>query len=260
MHGDETTTPSRMRAPANMREVITRLEDDAGLDRVADRLRPAVERLPARVADALAGEWLGHASHPLLTDVPIGCWIATSVLDVVGGRGSRRAAQRLVAAGLLAVPLTVAAGLVDWSRSSDARVRRVGVAHAGGNVAVAALYLGSWLARRRDRHVIGVVAALAGGGVAAGTGYLGGHLAFARGAGVGPRGLDAETDDRTGDPASDGTDDELVDAQGAMTMLGIRREQLDAMVADDLLVARAVVADEPRFARADLMAVRLVGG
>ena len=52
----------------------------------------------------------------------------------------------------------------------------------------------------------------------------------------------------------------LLELLVSMTLLNIGREQLDAMVADDLLVARAVVADEPRFARADLMAVRLVGG
>jgi len=249
-----------MRAPAGLREVIDRLEGDARLDGVADRLRPVVDRLPGRPRDALAGDWLGHALHPLLTDVPLGCWIGASLLDVVGGRGSRLGARRLVALGLLAVPVTVASGLVDWSRSPDARVRRVGVVHAGGNVAVAGLYLGSWLARRRDRHVLGVVAALAGGGLAVGTGYLGGHLSFARGAGVGPRGLDPETDAPTGEPGSGGPDDELLDARAAMTLLNIGRDQLDAMVADDLLVARAVVADEPRFARADLMAVRLVGG
>jgi uncharacterized membrane protein len=199
--------------------------------------------------------------HPLLTDVTLGCWIGAGLLDVVGGRRSRRSARRLVGLGLLAVPLTVGTGLVDWARSSDTRVRRVGVVHASGNVVVAALYYASWRARRRDRHVLGILASCAGGGLAAGTGYLGGHLAFVRGSGVGPRGLDAgaETSGPTA-PGRHGPDDELLGMQDAMTVLGVGREQFDAMVADELLVARAVVAGEARFARADLMAVRMVGG
>jgi hypothetical protein len=45
-------------------------------------------------------------------------------------------------------------------------------------------YLGSWLARRRDRHVTGLVWGLGGATLATGAGHLGGHLVFRLGAGV----------------------------------------------------------------------------
>src|SRR5215472_1755611 len=32
----------------------------------------------------LNGTWLGHPLHPLLTDVPIGAWTATILLDLAG--------------------------------------------------------------------------------------------------------------------------------------------------------------------------------
>ena len=145
----------------------------------------------------LQGRWLGHALHPLLTDVPLGCWLSANLLDLLGGRRSRPAAQRLVGLGLMAVPPTMATGWADWSTIEDDGPRRVGVVHAVGNAAVGSLYFLSWRARRRGRHLRGAALGLTGGLLAMGTGYLGGHLSFARGAGMGQRGLE-EGDARAG--------------------------------------------------------------
>ncbi len=131
------------------------------------------------VGDALRGTWLGHALHPALTDLPLGLWTATTVLDLVGGPGARPAAQRLVGLGLLAVPPTAASGWSEWHRS-DRPAQRVGVAHVALNVAAIGLYAGSWLARRGDRHRVGAALALVGAGAAGAGGYLGGHLASVR--------------------------------------------------------------------------------
>ena len=252
MSDDETTTTGSMRASAALGEAVHRLEASGALDAVADKLQPAARRVrDGRFGAPLRGEWLGHALHPLLTDIPLGCWIGAEVLDLIGGRKSRPAAARLIGLGLLAVPITAASGAVDWSELGEQRERRVGVAHAAGNSAVATLYFVSWLARRRGRHGIGIVSALAGGGLAIVTGYLGGHLSFARGAGVGPRGMLEER------PTRDAHERALLENDDE---LGVGPEQLEAMVADDLLVARAVVDDAPRFARSDLVAIRMVGG
>ena len=160
--------------------VAVSLEDDVRLD-------PAVEQLGELTApfgegalgDALRGTWLGHALHPALTDLPLGLWAATSALDLLGGPGSRPAAQRLVGLGLLAVPPTAASGWAEWHRS-DRPAQRVGVAHVALNVGAIGLYAGSWLARRGDHHRMGAVLALMGAGASGAAGYLGGHLASVR--------------------------------------------------------------------------------
>jgi uncharacterized membrane protein len=133
------------------------------------------------------GEWLGHALHPLLTDLPLGCWLSSALLDLTPGVSSRQASQRLIGLGLLAAVPTAAAGVADYDRTTTAESRRVGLVHAAGNVAVLALYAASWTARRRQHHVRGVLLGLLGGVGAVGTGYLGGHLSFARGVGTGAR-------------------------------------------------------------------------
>jgi MFS family permease len=122
------------------------------------------------------------------------------VLDVLGGKGSRTGARRLVGLGVLAVPITAATGLADWSTTSDARVRRVGAVHAIGNGVVGLAYLLSWRARRRGAHLRGKAWGFVGAGGAWITGYLGGHLSFGRGVGVGERGLNVSRVGDSGPP------------------------------------------------------------
>ncbi|MDQ4023993.1 MAG: hypothetical protein M3217_00660 [Actinomycetota bacterium] len=63
-----------------------------GLDDPAEAVARKVRRLldPGPVKDAISGAWLGHALHPLLTDIPIGTWSSAAILDLVGGRGRGR--------------------------------------------------------------------------------------------------------------------------------------------------------------------------
>jgi uncharacterized membrane protein len=197
-HDDSSTDPradDRMAAPRFLRKAVRGLEQRPAADRLADRLEPAAGAFGrGTTGAALRGEWLGHALHPLLTDLPLGCWLSSTLLDLVGGKTSAPAARRLVGLGLLAVPVTVASGLADWDRaSSDERVRRVGAVHAAGNTVVAACYLGSWWLRRSGKRGRGIVLGLLGGSLAVGTGYLGAHLSFARASGQGERGLHIAT-------------------------------------------------------------------
>lgn len=141
------------------------------------------------VAGMLRGDWLGHALHPLLTDVPLGCWISALALDAVGGRAAEEASRRLIGFGLVSVPLTAAAGLSEWNTLGRGAERRVATVHAAGNVLAALAFLFSWRHRRRRHRRRGRVWALVGGALALATGYLGGHLSFGRGVGVGHRGL-----------------------------------------------------------------------
>ena len=64
------------------------VEKQNWLDRLADPLQNWVRSLSAspsmkKFKDGLHGTWLGHPLHPVLTDVPIGSWTSTMLLDCV---------------------------------------------------------------------------------------------------------------------------------------------------------------------------------
>jgi uncharacterized membrane protein len=138
----------------------------------------------------LRGDWLGHAIHPVLTDVVLGSWTSATVLDVIGGTESRTAAQRLIGVGLLAVGPTAWTGWAEWASAGE-REKRVGLVHAVTNAVAIGAYTSSWLARRRGDQKAGVRRALAGAAVASVGGYLGGHLAAARKVGTHHEAFDA---------------------------------------------------------------------
>jgi nitrite reductase/ring-hydroxylating ferredoxin subunit/uncharacterized membrane protein len=167
------------------RNVGERLEADAALDRVADPAHRAVTTVLSSgpLKDVLHGVWLGHPLHPVLTDLPIGFWTSAVVLDLVGGRAARPAADLLVGAGVAAAVPTAAAGLADWSEL-DRPERRAGIVHAAANVTATALYGLSFLARHRGHRGGGVVLGLAGASAVMAGAFLGGHLTFRRAAGV----------------------------------------------------------------------------
>ena len=105
--------------------------------------------------------------------------MSASFLDLFGGAGARRPAQRLVGFGLLAAVPTAAAGLAEW-RATGGGARRVGVVHASVNATATLLYCSSWLARRRAAHRTAVALGVLGGLVATTGGYFGGHLSLVR--------------------------------------------------------------------------------
>lgn len=158
-----------------------RLEDATALDRPVQALEPAVRALFGTGArgSVLRGDWLGHALHPLLTDIPIGTWTSATLLDLLGGQGSAAAAQKLIGTGLLAAGPTAWAGWAEWSEAGP-RDKRVGLVHAVTNGVAIGIYTASWLARRRGRHGTGARFALAGAAVSGLGAYLGGHLTEAR--------------------------------------------------------------------------------
>ncbi|QNN53887.1 DUF2231 domain-containing protein [Nocardioides mesophilus] len=167
-------------APALVRWT-ERLETSDALDAPVRALQPLADALladPTR-ADALRGMWVGHAIHPVLTDVPIGTWTSATVLDLVGGESARGAACRLIGVGILAALPTALTGVAEWGETG-VREKRVGVVHAVGNSMALGLYSASWLARRRGNHRRGKRLALAGAVVLSGGAYLGGHLTEVR--------------------------------------------------------------------------------
>ena len=153
----------------------------------ASRRQDGPRHRPARpVKDALSGTWLGHALHPLLTDLPIGTWTSAVLLDWLGGGASQDAADRLIALGLAFTVPASATGLTEWADSEPASdaVRRVGFVHAAANAGATVLFGASLAARRRGARGAGKLLALAGAGVLGASGHLGGHLSYAKGVGV----------------------------------------------------------------------------
>ena len=170
----------------DLRRLPDRLEEIGALDAVAAPLSRAVAAAvgpDGRVKAALSGEWLGHAAHPLFTDLPIGFWTSAWVLDIVGGRASRDAARRLVGWGVASAVPTIVTGASDWSGAATRNhaARRVGLVHAVANATAVACYSASWLARRRGRQARGVWWGMAGAAAATVGGHLGGHLAYGLG-------------------------------------------------------------------------------
>jgi nitrite reductase/ring-hydroxylating ferredoxin subunit/uncharacterized membrane protein len=174
-----------MSGTETVRALVHRVGELEALDKVAKPVAAKVSEVVGHgaVKDALSGTWLGHPLHPMLTDLPIGFWTSSLMLDLVGGRAGRKASKRLLGLGILASLPTAAAGLSDWSDTLG-EDRRIGAAHAIGNVAALGFYTLSWRARRRESWAKGVILGFLGAGAATVGGYLGGHLVQAQGVGV----------------------------------------------------------------------------
>lgn len=172
----------------SMRTVISLkwIENLHQLDRPAAAVKSMVDRvIPPRstVKDLLSGTLVGQPLHPVETDLVIGAWINSFIFDLLPGRFSRQAADRLIELGILSAVPTVLSGLSDWADVRDAR-RRVGLVHASANVTSVSLYVASAVARQRGARGAGRVLSLGGLGVSMIAAALGGHLIYQMGVGI----------------------------------------------------------------------------
>lgn len=159
---------------------VTALEASCAADRLSAALRPLsapTSREPLRTA--LLGGGLGHALHPVLTDLALGLWTSTGVLDLLGGQRSRPAARLLLGCGVVAAVPTALTGLAEWGETPSPE-SRVGAVHAGLNGIALTGYAASWLLRRAGRHGAALTASSVSTAVVSLSAYLGGHLATAR--------------------------------------------------------------------------------
>jgi nitrite reductase/ring-hydroxylating ferredoxin subunit/uncharacterized membrane protein len=173
---------------------------------------------PGAVKDLLSGTWLGHALHPLLTDVVIGSFTSATILDLIGGRRGAPGAETLVGVGLAAYGPTALTGVTDWADSepADDGIRRVGLVHAASNATAFACYALSYRARKRGRRGMGTLLGLAGAGALTAGGYLGSHLSYVQGVGVDQTRFDPGPDEWT--PALDAG--ELVEGEPRSATVG----------------------------------------
>src|SRR5581483_3644278 len=162
------------------------------LDPVADTAQPAIDRALTAAGgqplkDFLNGVWLGHPLHPVLTDIPIGAWTMTAVLDALeeinGGNGARQGADTALKIGLVGAVGAAVTGMADWEHL-DGQPRRVGLVHALLNTTAAVLYARSWQLRNRHQRRAGRGYAFLGFAVSMASAYLGGQLVYSYRIGV----------------------------------------------------------------------------
>ncbi|MGZ9928762.1 DUF2231 domain-containing protein [Streptomyces sp. NC-S4] len=163
-------------------QTLDRLERTTVADPAVRALQRGIRALPlGRMRDLLHGRPLGHPVHPVLVQVPIGCWLSASVLDFVPG--TQHASTTLTAVGLAGVAPAAVAGWVDWADLPPEQAR-VGLVHAASNAAAVACYAASLAARLRGRSAKGRLWALGGLAAVAITGALGGHVAYRQAVGA----------------------------------------------------------------------------
>lgn len=140
-----------------------------------------------QVADVLHGTWIGHPLHVILTDIPLGCWSAAMIFDVVhaitGSRDWRTAADASIALGLLGAVGAAATGFTDWHQI-DPPARRIGLVHGLMNTVGAGLFAASLVLRRRRARRTGEVLSTLGMAMAMVSARLGGHLVYSEQIGV----------------------------------------------------------------------------
>ncbi len=194
---------ARQRTP--FEPLVRRVESTEALDAPAKAVGRFIRNRVAqgKNKELLSGTWLGHAVHPMLTDVVIGSFISASLLDLLAGRDGSKASRRLIALGIAAYAPTALTGLNDWADSEavDDRIRRAGAVHATTNATALWLYAGSLALRRRGARRRGVLLGTAGASVLMAGGYLGGHLTLSRGVGADQTVFDPGPTDWT--PAAD---------------------------------------------------------
>src|SRR5436190_3470478 len=168
------------------------------LDDLSDVVQPIINQAFSSggeaghmVKDFLNGVWLGHPLHPVITDVPIGAWTMTELLDLVSAArgddpGLDMAADITLGAGIVAAVGAAVTGITDWSDVGGSH-RRLGMAHALINVAGLTLDIGSLALRTgsngRNR---GAARVLSAGGylLSAFAAYVAGGLVFHPGPGL----------------------------------------------------------------------------
>jgi uncharacterized membrane protein len=138
---------------------------------------------------------LGHPIHQMMIVLPLGLLIGGWFFDLgftlLGRPVLGEIAFWNTAAGILSGLASAVFGLIDWiAIPAGTRAKAVGLWHAGANVAMLALFAGSWFLRRdvagHAPNATTLILATAAVAVGAVSGWLGGELVDRLGIGVAP--------------------------------------------------------------------------
>ena len=151
-----------------------------------------------RIKDILNGTWLGHALHPVFTDIPIGSWSGTMLLDLTWlnneSEGVALGSDITMALGIVGATAAAVTGATDWS-DLEGTDRRVGLMHGLLNSGILLINIGSLALRFTGRRRAGIALSTVGYLATLFTAYLGGELSFAKGIGVNHNAWEGGSDD-----------------------------------------------------------------
>jgi nitrite reductase/ring-hydroxylating ferredoxin subunit/uncharacterized membrane protein len=132
--------------------------------------------------DLLNGSWLGHPTHPVVTDVVVGGAAVVVVFDLAamlfGASDLDTAALVAVAVTALSALSAVVTGLTDFKDTARGDERNVAILHGLVNIVATVAYLASFGVRLGGAVDAGRWLSLAGALILAGGAYVGGHLVF----------------------------------------------------------------------------------
>ena len=140
-----------------------------------------------KIKNFLHGRWLGHALHPIITDVPIGAWTTAAVLDAMelcGSEKYKEGADAAVTIGLVGAAGAAVTGITDWTGTTHVE-RKAGLAHALINIGATALFLSSALLRKNESsRKTAITLSMLGYGLVSFSAYIGGNLVYNQQVGV----------------------------------------------------------------------------
>jgi nitrite reductase/ring-hydroxylating ferredoxin subunit/uncharacterized membrane protein len=130
--------------------------------------------------DFLNGTWLGHALHPVLTDVVVGGFTMVLVLDLVSlifGADLATASLIVLGFAILAALGSAASGLTDFKDTAGTE-RNVAALHGWTNIGATLIYLVAFFVRLGGALVPGQLLSIVGFVVISFGAYVGGHVVF----------------------------------------------------------------------------------
>lgn len=134
----------------------------------------------------------GHPIHTMLIAFPLGLLVTAVIFDAIAlftkSNGWFEISYFMIGAGVIGGLLAAPFGAIDFFHiPKGTRARRIGAMHGIGNLALVALFAGSWMLRRdapRLPETLALLLSFAAAPLGAVTAWLGGELVDRLGVGV----------------------------------------------------------------------------